>query len=120
MLSRSWLMVVALIGVLRAFELQIDKKLVATVLAGVLMLVFGIAMVIIGGTVAQTTLAVGHMVTKQINATAPTNYDILGSLADAAQNSIAIVGLALTIAGLVVILLPFLSMVPWRSIFRGE
>jgi len=103
-----------------AFELRIDRKLVASVLAGALMLVFGIAMMAIGATVAQTTLSVGNLVVQQINQTAPTKYNILGQVAGASQNAIGIIGLTLTIAGLVVILLPFLSMIPWREVFRGE
>jgi len=103
-----------------AFELRIDRKLVASVIAGALMLVFGIAMMAIGATVAQTTLSVGNLVVSQLNQTAPTKYNILGQVAGASQSAIGIIGLTLTIAGLVVILLPFLSMIPWREIFRGE
>jgi len=103
-----------------AFELRVDRRLVASVIAGALMLVFGIAMMAIGATVAQTTLSVGNLVVQQLNQTAPTKYNILSQIAGASQSAIGIIGLTLTIAGLVVILLPFLSMIPWREIFRGD
>jgi len=103
-----------------AFELRIDRRTITATIAGAAMIVFGIALMVIGAVVAQTTISVGNLVVYQVNQTAPTHYNIIDPIAKASQSAVGIVGLVLSIAGLFVALLPFLLSIDWKSIFRGD